>query len=384
MLPFRRRPARPRFAEAREILRTRQVTSDDTVILLTPPGGAAIAVVRLAGRGVAAFLARHFDRPVAAGRCVHGTLRDERGEVLDDPVIVFSPDGPFADVSLHGGAWVVRSVLNLAVRAGFPAGHASDESVAAVDADGVLEREVLTHVPLARTELALRTLLAQPQAWADLKARAAASAPGDPAMVAELSRSLADRSLAHLLNPPRVAIVGAPNVGKSTLANQLFAQERSITADLAGTTRDWVGEIANVDGLAVMLIDTPGVRETADPLEGEAIRRSRAEVARADLVVLVLDATHPWTAADEALLAAHPQAIRVINKADRPTAWAHDPPDAIRTVATTGDGVYRLRQSILARFGCLDPAPDWPRVWTDRQRDVVARALAEPDAIAGI
>lgn len=357
------------------------MASDDAAILLTPPGAAAIAVVRLVGPGVAGFLARHFDRPLAPARCVHGTLRDERGEVLDDPVIVFSPNGSFADISLHGGAWVVQSILNLAIRAGFTRANAFEGPDEAIEADGELEREVLTGVPLARTELALRTLLAQPQAWADLKARAR-SAPDDPGLLAELSRSLADRSLVHLLHPPRVAIVGAPNVGKSTLANRLFAQERSITADLPGTTRDWVGEIANVDGLAVMLVDTPGVRQTSDPLEGEAIRRSRAEVARADLVVLVLDATRPAGEADDALLAAHPLAIRVINKADRPPARALNLPDAVRTVATTGAGVETLRGEILTRFNCVDLVPDRPRVWTGRQRRVVERALTDRTALA--
>lgn len=359
------------------------MVSDDAAILLTPPGAAAIAVVRLVGPGVAGFLSRYFDRPIAPARCVHGTLRDERGDVLDDPVIVFSPDGPFADVSLHGGAWVVQSVVNLAERAGFTRGLASAACAPAIEACGTLEREVLTDVPLARTELALRTLLAQPQAWANLQARAV-SAPDGPGLVAELSRSLADRSLVHLLHPPHVAIVGPPNVGKSTLANCLFAQERSITADLAGTTRDWVGEIANVDGLAVLLVDTPGLRQTSDPLEGEAIRRSSAEVARADLVVLVLDATRPWSAEDDALLAAHPQALRVINKADRPAAWAPDLPDAIRTVATTGAGVDTLRRMILNRFGCHDLVPDRPQVWTDRQRQIVERAQTDRTSLAEV
>ena len=102
---------------------------------------------------------------------------------------------------------------------------------------------------------------------------------------ADLPAILADRSLWWLLHPPRVAIVGRPNVGKSTLANQLFARERSITADLPGTTRDWVGELADVNGLAVMLVDTPGLRDAADPIERAAIAGARGQIAAADLVV---------------------------------------------------------------------------------------------------
>src|SRR5205814_10504480 len=126
---------------------------------------------------------------------------------------------------------------------------------------------------------ALRTLLAQPRAWKGVI---------DDQNLGrhELERIASDKTLHYLLHPPRVAIVGAPNVGKSTLANQLFAQERSITADLPGTTRDWVGEIANLDGLVVQLVDTPGIRDTSDAIERQAIDRSRHQIEQADLVVL--------------------------------------------------------------------------------------------------
>ena len=138
-----------------------------------------------------------------------------------------------------------------------------------------------------------------------------------PAAGADVVRIRDDHSLYWLLHPPRVAIIGVPNAGKSTLANRLFAQERSITADLPGTTRDWVGEIANVDGLAVMLVDTPGLRHTDDPIESEAIRRSKGQIERADLVVLVLDVTQPRDPDQLALEAAHRCALVVVNKSDQ-------------------------------------------------------------------
>src|SRR5204863_10052028 len=137
-----------------------------------------------------------------------------------------------------------------------------------------------------RTEPGVRMLLAQPAAWQDF----IASRPSPDST----RRVLDDRCLSRLLHPPRVAIVGAPNVGKSTLANQLFAQRRSITADVPGTTRDYVGEIANIDGLPVMLFDTPGVRDTADPIEAAAIEHSSDVVRDADLILLVMDVMPPW------------------------------------------------------------------------------------------
>ena len=342
-------------------------TNRGRCILLTPPGGAAIAVVRLAGAGVGEFLQAHFDKPVTSGRCVHGRLRDGLREI-DDPVVVVSGDGRIVDVSLHGGPWVVRAVLELARREGFDVDETPTPVLPAeaVDGESERQREVLQCLPLATTELALRCLLAQEAAWE----RFTRSRPTPEVIGAMLD----DRSLYLLLHPPRVAIVGVPNVGKSTLANQLFAQERSITADVPGTTRDWVGELANVDGLAVTLVDTPGLRRTTDPIEREAIDRSREQVAAADLVVLVLDPTHSREPDQAALERAFPEAVRVANKGDRPAMW--DPGDAIRTVATAGQGVDALRSAVRERFVGVAPfESDRARWWTQRQRLALQRAL---------
>jgi hypothetical protein len=209
-------------------------------MVLTPKGVGAIAVIRLKGSRVDLFLEEHVSKQVIEGRCVHGEIRD--GEmVLDDGVMVRGAD--FVDLNVHGGVWVAKSVLDLAQRAGF---EVVEDALEMMDGGTILEQEVMAALPLAGTELAIKVLLAQPEAWKT-------STP-----------DLADRSLWWLLHPPRVAIVGVANVGKSTLANQLFAQARSITADFPGTTRDWVGEMANLDGLMVMLVDTPGLRETSD------------------------------------------------------------------------------------------------------------------------
>lgn len=333
----------------------------NVVMLLTPAGTAAIAVVRIAGPGVSGFLARRFSAPTPDDRCVHGTLRDENDAVLDDPVIVCSDGGLVADLNLHGGPWVVESVLQLTAREDFAR---VEPSPIAHDAPSELEREMLAHLPAARTELALRTLLAQPAAWARLI---------DARPSAEILRQiLENQRLANLLTPPRVAIVGAPNVGKSTLANQLFGQARSITADMPGTTRDWVGATANIDGLAVILVDTPGLRATDDPIEREAIARSGIEVQRADLLVHILDATAEQEDIPD------PGAIVVINKIDLRAIPGRD--DAIQTVALTGEGVDQLRNAIRERLHC-GGEPDLSRayIWTQRQHDIVTRALDDDD-----
>ncbi|MGE5612330.1 MAG: GTP-binding protein [Bacillota bacterium] len=355
-------------------------------ILLTPAGSAAIAVVRLIGPRVGGFLCAHFSRPAQIERPVHGTLADG-SRVIDDPVVVLSGGGELADINLHGGPWVTRAVLDLARRAGFEVVEETGASsrMEAVDGDTLLEREIAAYLPLAKTELGLRVLLAQAEAWKRFCAK-----PVDPG---ELCGILEDRSLCWLLSLPRVGIIGAPNVGKSTLANQLFAQERSITADLPGTTRDWIGEIANIDGLAVMLLDTPGLHETLDPIERMAIERSGQEIRRADLVVLVLDATQPLEGGQAELLQRHPEAICVVNKCDRAAVWKDDENSAlqaatkrgnqaVRTVATTGQGIAELRRAIARHFGCDSMDPTRPRFWTDRQKKILQQSLEDPSLIS--
>jgi tRNA modification GTPase len=362
--------------------------------LLTPPGVAAIAVVRLTGPGVPAFLASHFSRPAVEGRCVHGELRDG-AQVLDDPVVVALPGGA-VDISLHGGQWVVQSVLALVKTEGFDLSDATDPAVSleAVDGASLLEKEVNAHLPLARTELGVRVLLHQVSAWTEFVRRAVPGPVGGAQLArsmqkaeeikSEIAAILADKGLWWLLNPPRVAIIGAPNVGKSTLANRLFAQERVITADLPGTTRDWVGEIANLDGLAVMLVDTPGIRQTQDEIEAQAIARSGEQIKSADLVVVVVDATRPLEGEQAAVLEAWPDALRVVNKTDTEApSFDEARVGGVRTVGTSGVGVDELRMAIRARFGIVAGMDEnWPRWWTRRQEKVLEEALGRVELVS--
>jgi small GTP-binding protein len=342
--------------------------SPNRAILLTGPAPAAIAVVRLLGPAVDALLATHFSRPVPPGRAVHGTWTDPQSRTLDDPVIVRTPTG--ADVNLHGGPWIVAAFLDSLRAADFTITQPTDDLDAA-DGPTPLDREVAAALPRAHTDLAVRTLIAQPAAWSRFDR--------SPDRVRDV---LADRALHHLLNPPRVAIVGPPNVGKSTLANRLFARDRVITADLPGTTRDWVGEPANLDGLIVTLVDTPGVRPTADPIESAAIAASADQVRAADLVLAILDATQPVDA-QLVVIQPHPHVLRIANKSDRAAAWDLAAHAHLRTVGTTGQGVAALRAAIREHFG-ITPAfdPNAPRWWTARQRDILARAVNDPRALS--
>ena len=329
--------------------------------VLTPPGAAALAVVRLVGPGVSPFLARRFSRPVWVDRAVHGQLRDEAGDTVDDPVVV-RIDTYTADLTVHGGPWVTESVLRLAEREGFLRGDAEPMGN---DTGNWIDAAVARSLPTAATEVAVRMLLAQPDAWTGLRHRSD---------VAEWQAVLADPSGRWLTSPPTVAVVGPPNVGKSTLANQLFGRPRSITADAPGTTRDWVDGVADLAGLAVVLVDTAGFRNTNDPIEADAIAAGQRRGRTADLTVVVLDRSRPLDADAVAALAAHPTALRVANKADAPPAWHDD--GAIATVATMGVGIDVVRRAICRNFGCQTIDPARPRWWTERQRAYLQRVIA--------
>ena len=346
-------------------------------IVLTPPGSAAIAVMRLKGPLVRAFLTTRFSESVRRARCIYGNLTDG-SRVIDDAVVVLCDDQT-ADVNLHGGTWVVNSALELARRHGFEVCgiSAGPLPAAAVDAHSELQREVVAHLPLARTEAGVRLLLAQERAWERLKRHA-----DFDSLRSQLRGIIDDATLRHLLHPPTVAIVGAANVGKSTLANQLFAQERSITADVPGTTRDWVGEIANINGLPVMLVDTPGVRVTDDPIERQAIRQSREPLERADLILLVLDGSRPLDPEQSPLLKEFSQATRIINKSDLRPACDTSAIGGLAISATSGAGIDDLRRSIVGWLcGDEDIPCDRPCCWTPRQEQIIERAVHDPTAL---
>lgn len=153
----------------------------------------------------------------------------------------------------------------------------------------------------------------------------------------------------------RAAIIGRPNAGKSSLLNQLLGHERAIVSHIAGTTRDTIEETANVRGIPVVFIDTAGLREAKDEIESEGIRRSRESLAKAELILHVLDASEPLHDEDEKLLAefAAKKRILVRNKMDLPIKLTSDlrPQTSdflpvIEVCSKTGAGLEQLKDAI--------------------------------------
>jgi tRNA modification GTPase len=151
-----------------------------------------------------------------------------------------------------------------------------------------------------------------------------------------------------------LAIVGRPNVGKSSLFNRLLEQDRAIVTDIPGTTRDLVSETASIGGIPVRLLDTAGIRDDAGVVESLGIERSYQAMADADVVLVVLDLSLPWNAQhaaqDQALIAraqAQGRCVVVGNKCDLGSLTVAEGPAAIAVSALTGEGIARLRDRIL-------------------------------------
>jgi tRNA modification GTPase len=182
-----------------------------------------------------------------------------------------------------------------------------------------------------------------------------------------------------------LAIVGRPNVGKSSLFNRLVERERAIVTATPGTTRDLVSETVALEGIPVKLVDTAGIRRALDEAESIGIRKSMEALADADLVLVVLDASQPRSAEDEELLeqAASRRGIAVENKADladgRPSAVDGLP--VVRTSALTGAGIPELRAAILRQVGGEHGAQMESGFLTNaRHRSLVETALRALDA----
>jgi len=145
-----------------------------------------------------------------------------------------------------------------------------------------------------------------------------------------------------------LALVGRPNVGKSSLFNRLLEQDRAIVTDIPGTTRDTVSETAAIAGIPVKLYDTAGIREASELVESLGIERSYQAMADSDLTLVVVDLSQPLDPQDHALIARARQQGRSLvvgNKAD--VARGAAPEADIAVSALTGDGIPRLRELIL-------------------------------------
>lgn len=392
--------------------------------LATAPGRAGVAVVRVSGpetsSAIKALIGNDPPRPrVASLR----TLRDPRSaEALDDALVLWFP-GPrsftgedVAELHLHGGRAVVAGVVDaLSALPGLRVAEPGEFTRRAFE-NGKLDltaAEGLADLVDAETSAQRRQALRQMEGalgqiyegWRGRLTRALAHIEADidfpdedlPTGVADAVRpvleALAGEIRAHLEDGRRgerlrdglhIAIVGAPNAGKSSLLNALARREAAIVSARAGTTRDVIEVHLDLGGFPVVLADTAGLREAGDEIEEEGIRRALDRAARADVKIAVFDATVPFDAATLALIDA--DTVVVLNKTD----MAEAAPDAagvsaLPVSARTGAGLRDLEERLAAfsaerMAGTGAPALTRARhrAALEECRDALARALGAP------
>jgi tRNA modification GTPase len=206
--------------------------------------------------------------------------------------------------------------------------------------------------------------------------------------------------LDRLIDPASVVVVGRPNVGKSTLTNAMLGRSVSIVADLPGTTRDWVAGLALLlppsgsdpassgNGVTVRWMDTPGLHETGDPVERDAIELARSVIQQADVLIALRDPMSPWPGPEELSRA---PGLWVLNKCDLIDTTGMDPvgirpghettrESPLAISAQTGQGIDTLQRAILTAIGLGDLSQeDAARPWafSARLRDLLAGGLEE-------
>ncbi|MBF5095020.1 tRNA uridine-5-carboxymethylaminomethyl(34) synthesis GTPase MnmE [Azospirillum sp. INR13] len=356
--------------------------------LATAPGRSGVAVVRISGPEAGSALAALTGRPLPAPRrAVLTKLRDPRtGDMLDDALVLrFTGPASFTgedvvELHLHGGRAVVAGVIEaLASLPGLRLAEPGEFTRRAFE-NGKLdltEAEAVADLIDAETNAQRRQALRQMEGalgrlydgWRERLTRALAHIEADidfaeddlPGGVADAVRpviaGLADEIAAHLDDGGRgerlreglhIAIVGAPNAGKSSLLNALARRDAAIVSARAGTTRDIIEVHLDLGGYPVVLADTAGLREAAaDEVEEEGIRRARDRAARADVKVAVFDATTLPDLDPATLDLIDRDTVVVFNKSDLAIATDRRPDlSPILVSAQTGAGLKALEEKL--------------------------------------
>jgi tRNA modification GTPase len=338
-------------------------TSDTIVAIATPPGRGALGVVRLSGADGSRIAGELIGRatPLVPRRATFARLRLPSTSGLGDEVVVTAFPAPQSstgedcvEISAHGSPVILAGILRAAVAAGARLAEPGEFSLRAFlkGKRDLVQVEAVADLVDAVTPLQARAAFDQLQGTLtqtigaieshlfDLMARLEASLdfPDEgyhfiavealgtalEGILAKVDALLADASRGRLVREGAlVTLVGAPNVGKSSLFNALVQANRAIVTPVPGTTRDLLTERVDLGGLSVSLVDTAGLRPTDDLVEQEGVRRAEGSLAVSDLVLAVLDRSRPLTDDDRRMLewTARRRRVVVVNKIDLDPAW---------------------------------------------------------------
>lgn len=360
-------------------------SSDTIAAIATPPGEGAIAMVRISGPDALLVVERIFK---AAGkapeprRATFGKIHD--GEDILDQVLLTTFRAPasftgedMAEITCHGGILLAARILEAVLRAGARAAEAGEFSQRAFF-NGKIDltrAEAIMDIIRARTAPALRAaalqlegrlgseilslrdtvleVVAHLEAWIDFPEEGIDPATGSLLLrkintaLERTEKLLSTADEGRILREGiRVAIVGLPNAGKSSLLNRLLGMDRAIVSEIPGTTRDTIEESACLRGVLFRLTDTAGLRDTNDPVEREGVARSGRAMESADLVLHIFDAnaTTPPAPLNE-------REILVANKCDLLPSGSFKHTGAIPVSSLTGEGFDALLDTMTSANG---------------------------------
>jgi tRNA modification GTPase len=358
-------------------------TSDTIVAVATPPGRGGLGVVRLSGPDAHLIAQRLATRtsPFPPRRATFAGISVNQSPI-DHVVVTFFPrprsftGEDTVELSAHGSAVVLRAIVAAAIDAGARLAEPGEFTLRAflngrID---LMQAEAVADLIDAVTPLQARVAFDQLQgtltgvvgaiseALFDLMARLEASVdfpeegyhflePHDlkialDALLARTSQLMADANRGRLVREGfQVAIVGKPNVGKSSLFNALAGVSRSIVTPIPGTTRDLIVDVVDINGFRVTLVDTAGLRATEDAVEVEGVARAREAMGSSDLVLVVVDGSQPFDQRDHELMSqtADNKRLIVSNKCDIGQSSSEE---HLQVSARTGDGLDALRKRL--------------------------------------
>ncbi len=393
--------------------------SDTIAAISTPIGRGGLGIVRLSGSSARSIAERTLRFPPSAhwhswGAMLAG-LHDEHDRLIDQVVVTYF-EGPrsytaedVVEIACHGAPIVLRFCLERACAAGARLAEPGEFTLRAYlngridlpQAEAV--RDLIEATTLYQARVAMQQvegsisrrlrpekdrlleLIALLEAGIDFADNDVDVAPTEELLrridelhagVSRLASSFAFGKLVH--SGFSLAIVGRPNVGKSSLFNRLLEQDRAIVTEIPGTTRDLVSEVAAIEGIPIRFIDTAGIRAGQDRIESLGIERSYQAMADADLTLAVVDLSQPIDAEDIAIIErakATGRSLVVGNKADLPRATEAGV-DAIVS-ASTGAGIGELRSSIVRAIAPEGEIPQDTGFITSLRHEQLLRETAE-------
>lgn len=374
---------------------------DTIAAISTPRGFGGIGIVRLSGNEALTIAQKIFSKKIAKPRfTLYGAVFDPTTKAQIDTAVVTYYRAPHSytgedivEISMHGGIKNLEMVLNLLIYLGARMAERGEFTRRAVlnGKMDIFEANAVVELIEAKTEKAV--LLSSKRLFGGLSEEVAnirsriltvnsqiEASIDFPFDVEEVDKHTVEDSLETIINDikkllssykesrvvfdgVRVAIVGKPNVGKSTLLNALLKFDRAIVSEIPGTTRDTVEETIDFYGIPMKIIDTAGIRDSNDTLEKLGIDRSKRAIEASDLILFVFDASTPLDGTDFELLdfTSGKQRIVIVNKTDLPKAFSEEElkkvikgEEVIEISALLKEGIDKVEDEIKNRLINID------------------------------